>query len=107
LTGGPALLLWTATPRERGDFCQEVRAMHVVIRRYSGAAQLMGEMERRKDYAVRSGADVLVTITVCDDRAGTDESNRLAREWVQQNVPGVSMGPPEVIDGQAFIEFWR
>ena len=95
---------------------------HVVIRRYTGASQLMTEMERRGDevkrlisgvpgfgayYAVRSGADGLATITVCDDRAGTAESTRLAGEWVQQNVKGVSMGPPEVIEGQTFLEFWR
>jgi hypothetical protein len=95
---------------------------HVVIRRWSGAAQLISEMERRKDeveqlirqapgfgayYAVRSGSDRLTTITVCDDKAGTDESSRLAREWVQKNVSGVSMSPPEVTDGEAFIEFWR
>ncbi|GEM_PF-4550048 len=67
---------------------------HVVIRRWSGAAQLMAEMERRRDeveqlirgvpgfgayYAVRTGANELVSITVCDDRAGTDESTRRAR----------------------------
>ena len=95
---------------------------HVVIRRWSGAAQLITEMERRKDeieqlirrapgfgayYAARTGADGLVSITVCDDKAGTDESSRLAREWVQQNVPGLTMGAPEVTDGEAFIEFWR
>ena len=95
---------------------------HVVVRRWSGAAQLIGEMERRKDeverlirqapgfgayYAVRTGSDGLVSITVCDDKAGTDESSRLAREWVQQNVPGLTMGAPEVTDGEAFIEFWR
>ena len=96
--------------------------MHVVIRRYSGASQLMGEMERRKGeveelirkspgfgayYAVRTGEGGLATITVCDSKAGTDESSRMAREWVQRNVPGVSMGPPELIEGEAFIEFWR
>src|SRR5947207_13096676 len=95
---------------------------HGVIRRNPGAAQLIAEMERRTGeveqvirkspgfgayYAVRTGADTLATITVCDSQAGTEESSRLAREWVQQNVPGVSMGAPEVIEGQAFIEFWR
>ncbi len=95
---------------------------HVVIRRWSGAAQLMAEMERRRDeaeqlirgvpgfgayYAVRTGANELVSITVCDDRAGTDESTRRAREWVQQNIPGIAMSPPEVIEGETFIEFWR
>jgi hypothetical protein len=96
--------------------------MYVVIRRYNGASQLIGEMERRSGeveqlirqspgfgayYAVRTGADGLATITVCDSKAGTDESSRLAREWVQQNVRGVSMGAPEIIEGQTFVEFWR
>jgi len=96
--------------------------MYVVIRRWSGASKLIEEMQRRSDeverlirsapgfgayYAVRTGGDSLATITVCEDRAGTDESSRMAREWVQQNVKGVSMSPPELIEGQTFIEFWR
>src|SRR5690242_15823069 len=108
--------------RTRGGRRREVRAMHVVIRRYTGAAALIGEMERRKGeveelirkspgfgayYAVRTGADGLATITVCDSKAGTDESSRLAREWVQANVTGVAASPAEVVEGAAFVEFWR
>ena len=59
------------------------------------------------NYAVRSAADGLATITVCDDRAGTEESTRRAREWVQQSVAGVTMGAPEIIEGQTFLESWR
>ena len=40
-------------------------------------------------YAVRSG-DSLATITICQDRAGTQESSRRAAEWVGQNRLGAS-----------------
>jgi hypothetical protein len=96
--------------------------MHVVIRRYTGAAALIAEMERRSSdveklirtapgfgayYAMGTGAGSMASITVCESKAGTDESSRLAREWVQENVSGVAASPAEVIEGDAFIEFWR
>ncbi len=36
--------------------------------------------------AFRSGADSGMTVTVCQDKAGTDESSRRAAEWVKENV---------------------
>lgn len=93
--------------------------MYAVVRRWTGASALIREMERKQDeveeiissvpgfvayYAIRSG-DGLASITVCADRAGTDESTRRAREWVQVNVPGVTLAPPEVTGGDVFIHF--
>jgi hypothetical protein len=50
--------------------------------------------------------DGLLTVTVCDDRTGTEESVSRAADWVKRNVTGVSMGPPEVSEGEVFIDFF-
>ena len=93
--------------------------MHVVIRRWSNGGALADAMiERRQDvetllravpgfvayYAVRDG-DTVSSVTVCNDQAGTHESTRRAGEWVRQNLTGTSMAPPEVSEGETFIQF--
>lgn len=96
-------------------------AMYVVVRRDTGAAQLFDALEQHKGeveqllrgvpgfsayYLFRSGGEG-ASVTVCDDRAGTQESTRLAAEWVRQNVPGLTAGPPTVTEGEAFLQFSR
>jgi hypothetical protein len=94
--------------------------MYVVVRRYTGASALVDAMIQRQQevreliggvpgfrayYAARTGGDGAATVTVCDDKAGTDESTRRAGEWVRANVSGVSIGPPEVTEGETYIAF--
>ena len=93
--------------------------MHAVVRSYTGASALMKEMtQKSKDiekllkdvpgfkayYAVGAG-DKVTTVTVCDDQAGTTESTRRAAAWVKENLTGVSISPPQVTDGNVFVNF--
>ena len=66
--------------------------MHVVIRNYSGASQLFDELESKKEdvervirgvpglvsYTLLRTSDGGVSVPVCQDKAGTDESLRVA-----------------------------
>jgi hypothetical protein len=94
--------------------------MYVVVRRYTGADKLVEVMIPRQSevrdlisgvpgfkayYAVNTGGGGVVTITVCDTQAGTTESSRRAGEWVRANVTGVTIGPPEIAEGEAYIAF--
>jgi hypothetical protein len=95
--------------------------MYVVVRSYSGegASELFDLLGQRTEdiknliggvpgfvsyAAVRTGADSGVTVTVCQDKAGTDESSRRAAEWVKDNVssPG---NPPVVTEGGTVLQF--
>jgi hypothetical protein len=92
--------------------------MHAVVRRYTGqgAGQLFGELERRTGdveriirgvpgfvaYTLIRTGDGGVSVTVCQDRAGTEESNRRAAEWIRQNVAAGS--PPEVMEGTVLLQ---
>ena len=53
--------------------------------------------------AVRSG-DGGVTVTVCQDKAGTDESSRRAADWVKENV-GATTDPPSITEGDTVLHF--
>lgn len=93
--------------------------MHAVVRSYSGpgAKELFDLIARRKDdvlsviggvpgfvsYTVVKTADGGITVTVCQDRAGTDESLRRAREWIQGNASGLGVSPPAVSEGEVTI----
>jgi hypothetical protein len=93
--------------------------MYVVIRRYSGQGvpelfDLLGHRENEvKDlisgvpgfvsYAAFLSGDTGSTVTVCQDKAGTDESSRRAAEWVKAN--GVAVNPPEIAEGDTVLHF--
>jgi hypothetical protein len=89
--------------------------MHAVVRAYSGkgARELSDVLEKRKaevetimrsvkgfasDTLFRS-ADGCVSVTVCADKAGADESRAKARDWVAKNAAGTGVGAPTVFEG--------
>jgi restriction endonuclease Mrr len=90
--------------------------MHAVVRTFSGAGakRLFDLIEQRKaevEAATRSVAGLVsytmartgdggVTVTVCQDKAGTDESMRVARGWIEKNASGIGAGPPAVLEDQ-------
>lgn len=91
--------------------------MYAVIRRYSGVAKLIHELDSRQEevkkvvssgpgfiayYAVREG-EALATITVCQNRADAEESSRRSAQWVRENMPGQRVNAPEAYGGEVFI----
>ena len=93
--------------------------MHAVVRSYSGAgaSPLFELLEERKDevesiirgvtgfvsYTLIRTADGGATVTVCQDKAGTDESSRVAREWIQENASDIGAPAPTVLEGAAVL----
>jgi hypothetical protein len=81
--------------------------MHAVIRSYSGsgAKELFELMETRKDevesvigvvtgfvsYTAVQTDDGGISVTICQDKAGTDESVEAARNWIAENA--ADLGP--------------
>ena len=94
--------------------------MYLVVRSYSGqgASELLDLMGQREEdiknlisgvrgfvsyAAIRSG-DGGVTVTVCQDKDGTDESSRRAAEWVKENV-STPANPPAITEGSTVLHF--
>lgn len=94
--------------------------MYVVVRSYSeqGASALFDVLSQREEdvkalisgvpgfvsyAAFRSGGSGM-TVTVCQDKAGTDESSRRAAEWVKENV-SATVDPPTITEGSTTLQF--
>jgi hypothetical protein len=96
-------------------------ATHTVIRTYSGngAKELIDLLEQRKSdveslmrsvkgfasYTLVRTSDGGFSVTVCQDKAGTDESVQKAREWTDKNGAntGASASAPTVSEGSAIL----
>ncbi len=94
--------------------------MHAVVRNYSGqgAKELFELLEQRKSeveeiiravsgfraYTLIRTGDGGVTVTVCQDKAGTDQSLQVARDWIQQNASDLRTNPPAVSEGPVVLQ---
>jgi hypothetical protein len=94
--------------------------MHAVVRNYSGsgAKQLFDVLEQHKvdveasirkvpglvSYTLLRSGDGGTSVTVCKDKAGADESLKVAREWIQKNASNIHANPPVVTEGSVIVE---
>ena len=93
--------------------------MYAVIRTFSGSgAKKMVDLldERKKEverlirsvkgfvsYSLIRTADGGVSVTVCEDKAGTDESSQIARDWIAKNASDLGVSPPTVVEGSVIL----
>ena len=94
--------------------------MHTVIRQYSGsgASELADEISSQAkgveaairsvpgviSYALVRTADGCISITVCEDKVGSDESVKVAAKFIRNNCT-VNASPPMVSEGETIINF--
>ena len=95
--------------------------MDVVVRTYTGkgSKELFALLEERKTdveklmrsvkgfesytLARSSASDGGLSMTVCQDKAGTEESVRVAKEWISKNAANLSVDAPKVSAGSIII----
>ena len=93
--------------------------MHAVVKTYSGAGAraLFDLLEERKaeieslirsvlgfqSYTLLRTDDGGITVTICYDKAGTDESLELARNWIAENAPDLGVDPPSISEGPVLL----
>ena len=94
--------------------------MYAIVRAYSGAGakQLFDVLEERKadveaalrkvsglvSYTLLRNDDGGMSVTVCTDKAGTDESLKVARDWIQKNASNTHANPPVVTEGSVMVQ---
>ena len=92
--------------------------MHAAIRQYQVDPGSVDEIRRGlneglvpriKDvygfqayYAIDAGGGRMASISVFEDRAGAEESTRMAADWIRQNMASLIPNPPEVLEGEVF-----
>ena len=93
--------------------------MHVVTRSYSGkgAKELVDVLEKNKadveklirsikgfvSYSLVRTADGGFSVSVFQDKAGADESVKVARDWIEKNASNTGVGAPTVSEGTVII----
>ncbi len=93
--------------------------MYAVVRNYSGqgAKELIELLEQRKEevetvmrtvsglqsYTLLSTDVGGTTITVCQDKAGAEQSLQVARDWIQENAADLGTSPPAVTEGSVVL----
>ena len=93
--------------------------MHAVIRNYSGkgAKKLIDIVERNKaeveklmrpikgfvSYSLVRTSKGGFSVTVCKDKAGTDESIRAARDWITKNARDTGAAKPTISEGGVIL----
>jgi hypothetical protein len=94
--------------------------MHAVVRTYSGqgASELLDLLGQREadvkalisgvpgfvNYVAIRNGDGGVTVTVCEDKTGTDESSRRAADWVKENL-STTGSAPTMTEGDTVLQF--
>ena len=95
--------------------------MDVVVRTYTGngSKELFSLLEQRKaeveklmrsvkgfesyTLARSSNGEGGLSMTVCQDKAGTEESGRVAKEWIVKNAGNIGADAPKVSRGSIII----
>ena len=93
--------------------------MHAVMRTYSGpgAAKLMDLLEQHKDeveeqlrsvkgfvtYVLARSAEGGFSVSVYEDKAGTEGSMRVARDWIAKHGSNTGVKPPAVTEGTVIL----
>lgn len=93
--------------------------MYASIRRYKTSPGKAAELAQRVNegfvsiigkapgfvayYVVDAGNDVVASVSVFQDQAGSEESNRMAADWVKRNIASLVSGPPEITAGAVTV----
>ena len=93
--------------------------MHAAIRQYQVDPGSVDEIRRGvnegllpiiKDvygfqayYALDAGGGRIASVSVFEDRAGAQESTRMAADWIRQNMASLFPNPPEVLQGEVVV----
>ena len=94
--------------------------MHAVVRTYSGqgAKELLDVLDQNKitierlirqvkgfiSFSLVRTDDGGFTVSVFQDKTGTDESTRVAREWISKNSGTIGAAPPKVTEGSVLLQ---
>jgi restriction endonuclease Mrr len=93
--------------------------MQAVVRTYSGkgAKELFDVLEKHKgdaeklmrtvkgfvSYTLARSGDGGFSVTVCQDKAGIDESVQKAKDWIAKNAGKTGVAAPKISEGSVVV----
>jgi len=92
--------------------------MFATIRKYHGAPLLSDELVKHQNdiksvlqpirgfhaFYLLKTPDSAVALTVCEDKAGVEESNRIASTWIKDKLPTFANRAPEIMTGEVMFQ---
>lgn len=91
--------------------------MYATIRNYSGSVGLTDALVDHENEVrqvirqidgfrlVRPSEGEAVSISLFEDQSGGQESSRRAAEWLNENLPDLSISSPQVVAGEVVLSF--
>ena len=55
-------------------------------------------------YVVDGGDGTVITVTLCEDQAGVEESVTKAADWVRENASELFEGSPTITNGEVVVQ---
>jgi hypothetical protein len=92
--------------------------MYAVIRKYTDGPEFAEALAARQSdieevispvagfqsyFLVRTD-DGCATITVCDDKAGCEDSNQRAANWLREHASEIQSSPPQITAGEVLLQ---
>ena len=91
--------------------------MFASIRKYNGAPLMADELVKKQDeikavlkpitgfhsYYLLNAGDGAISLTVCENKAGAEESNRVAATWLKDKLPTFANRAPEITIGEVRV----
>jgi heme-degrading monooxygenase HmoA len=92
--------------------------MYATIRTYSDGPQFAEQLAARsadieevistvpgfQSYFLVRTQDGCATITVCEDKAGCDESTKRASQWLREHASEIKSTPPKITSGEVLFQ---
>jgi hypothetical protein len=92
--------------------------MYAVIRSYSDGPEFADQLAARssdieevispvsgfQSYFLLRTHDGCATITVCDDKAGCEESTQRAANWLREHASEIKSTPPQIMSGEVLFQ---
>ncbi len=92
--------------------------MFASIRKYNAAPLLVDELVKKHDdlksvlepisgfhaYYLLKTSDGAVSMTICENRTGAEDSNRVEATWLKDKLPTFATRAPEITTGEVRIQ---
>ncbi|MCV2865725.1 hypothetical protein [Defluviimonas sp. WL0075] len=78
-----------------------VELTKLLIARRSEVEKLIGGVRGLLSYDIVETDDGCFTVTVCKDKAGTEQSLAVAKDWLKANTGHLGLAAPHVMEGKS------
>jgi hypothetical protein len=75
-----------------------------LVSRENDVKSVIRGVERVSAYYLVRTEEGTTSITVCDDEAAAEETNRAAAGWIRENLPERAGAPPQISAGEVVID---